>query len=266
MRRIAALLALAALAGCGSGGPNPIVQEAWDEAQGFWTNEPADTTGGAPPRALTRTDIETADVAAIWARLESDPRPTLLYASAQNGAHVTYFSAFRQSIVLRGSQVTGTRGLGWDLLSAWSDPQDPLARPTPPASWPAGVERTYEFPARRPARPDRDLPVPLRARPGPGDGDPAAAPRRRRVQRDLRRPVRDASRTCISPTPAPVSSGAACSGPARRWSSRPAGARAARLIGQAVAKRLHRNEKGSADSAAPVRWSAASRGAINRNR
>ena len=97
MRRIAALLALAALAGCGSGGPNPIVQEAWDEAQGFWTNEPADTTGGAPPRALTRTDIETADVAAIWARLESDPRPTLLYASAQNGAHVTYFSAFRQS-------------------------------------------------------------------------------------------------------------------------------------------------------------------------
>ena len=150
MRRIATLLALAALAGCGSGGPNPIVQEAWDEAQGFCTNEPADTTGGAPPRALTRTDIETADVAAIWARLESDPRPTLLYASAQNGAHVTYFSAFRQSIVLRGSQVTGTRGLGWDLLSAWSDPQDPLARPTPPASWPAGVERTYEFPADGP--------------------------------------------------------------------------------------------------------------------
>ena len=46
MRRIAALLALAALAGCGSGGANPIVQEAWDEVQGFWTNEPADPPAG----------------------------------------------------------------------------------------------------------------------------------------------------------------------------------------------------------------------------
>ena len=35
MRRIAALLALAALAGCGSGGTNPIVSAAWDEMQGF---------------------------------------------------------------------------------------------------------------------------------------------------------------------------------------------------------------------------------------
>ena len=46
--------------------------------------------------------------------------------------------------------MTATRGLGWDLLSAWSSPQDPLARPTPPARWPAGVERSYEFPADGP--------------------------------------------------------------------------------------------------------------------
>jgi hypothetical protein len=149
MRRIAAFLALAALAGCGSGGPNPIVEEAWDEVQGFWTNEP-EATPATAPRAVTRADIETADVAAIWARLESDPTPTLLYATAQNGAFVTYFSPFRQSVILRGSQVTGTRGLGWDLLSAWSSPEDPLARPTPPASWPAGIERSYEFPADGP--------------------------------------------------------------------------------------------------------------------
>ena len=102
MRRIAALLALAALAGCSSGGTNPIIEEAWDEVQGFYTNEAAATPGGAPPRALTRADIEAADVAAIWARLESDPTPTLLYATAQNGPYVTYFSPFRQSITLRG--------------------------------------------------------------------------------------------------------------------------------------------------------------------
>ena len=150
MRRIAALFALAALAGCGSGGPNPIVQEAWDEAQGFWTNEPADASAAAAPRALTRNDIEAANVAAIWARLDSDPSPTLLYATAQNGSFVTYLSPFRQSITLRGSQVTATRGLGWDLMSAWSSANDPLTRPIPPASWPTSVERSYEFPADGP--------------------------------------------------------------------------------------------------------------------
>ena len=89
-------------------------------------------------------------MAAIWARLEPDPTPTLLYATAQNGPYVTYFSPFRQSITLRGTQVTATRGLGWDLLSAWSSPQDPVAQPTPPDRWPAGVERTYQFPADGP--------------------------------------------------------------------------------------------------------------------
>ena len=150
MKRIAACVILAALSGCGRGGMNPIVEAAWDEAQGFWTDEAKATPGGAPPRALTRADIESAGVAAIWARLGSDPTPTLLYATAQNGPYVTYFSAFRQSITLRGAQVTATRGLGWDLLSAWSGPQDPLARPTHPDRWPAGVERSYEFPADGP--------------------------------------------------------------------------------------------------------------------
>jgi hypothetical protein len=99
---------------------------------------------------VTRADIESADVAAIWARLESDATPTLMYATAQNGPYVTYLSPFRQSITVAGSQVTATRGLGWDLLSAWSSPGDPLATPTPPARWPAGVERSYEFPADGP--------------------------------------------------------------------------------------------------------------------
>ena len=147
MRRIAALLAFTGLTACGSGG-NPIVERAWDEMQGFYQEEPA--PGGAAARPLTRADVEAADVAAIWGRLGSDSAPTLLYATAENGPYVTYFSSFRQSVTLRGSQVTATRGLGWDLLSAWSSPGDPLAKPTPPASWPASVERTYEFPADGP--------------------------------------------------------------------------------------------------------------------
>ena len=59
-------------------------------------------------------------MAAIQARLESDPSPTLMYAAASNGGYVTYVSALQQQIILRGAQITGTRGLGTDLLSAWS--------------------------------------------------------------------------------------------------------------------------------------------------
>ena len=39
---------------------------------------------------------------------------------AANGGYVTYISPLRQTVTLRGPQVTGTRGLGTDLLSAWS--------------------------------------------------------------------------------------------------------------------------------------------------
>jgi hypothetical protein len=142
MRRTLALLALGLLAGCGSG-ENEIVREALTQLG--WTR--GERAPAAAARPIRRADIEAADVAAIWARLESDPAPALMYATSMNDGYVTYLSPFRQSLTLRGSQITGTRGLGSDLLSAWSSSPDPLASPMPPASWPAGVERTYEFPA-----------------------------------------------------------------------------------------------------------------------
>jgi Group 4 capsule polysaccharide lipoprotein gfcB, YjbF len=145
------LLAATALAGCGSGGTDPILGAALDEASGILPipgrEEPAPS---APARPVTRADIERSDTAAIWARLEGDDTPTLLYAVAANGGTVTFMSGLRQSVILRGSLVYGTRGLGTNLMSAWSDGYDPLVRPTPPASWPARVVRHYEFPADRP--------------------------------------------------------------------------------------------------------------------
>ena len=46
--------------------------------------------------------------------------------------------------------MTGTRGLGTDLLSGWSSAPDPLATPIPPERWPGRVQRVYEFPAEGP--------------------------------------------------------------------------------------------------------------------
>jgi hypothetical protein len=149
--RVLAALSLLALAACGSAANNPIIQEGMGELGRLWTRSmgraPAQPM---PARVVTRADIERADVAAIQARLESDARPTLMYAASSNGSYVTYVSALRQQITLRGAQITGTRGLGWDLLSAWSETPDPLASPVPPYRWPAGVRRVYQFPGDGP--------------------------------------------------------------------------------------------------------------------
>jgi hypothetical protein len=134
MKRILGALALATLAGCGSGGRDPIVQAAIEEFGGFWQRE--DRLPAEPAQPITRAQIEAQDVAAIFARLEGDPTPTLLYGASANGPYVTFLSPLRQSVTLRGSQVTGTRGLGADLLSAWSSSPDPLARAIPPGRWP----------------------------------------------------------------------------------------------------------------------------------
>lgn len=137
-----ALVALGLLAGCGSQ-RNPVLSEAMGALAGMWRTEPAPT----PQRQVTRADIERSNVAAILARLPSDKRGTVLYASADNDGYVTYVSPLLQQVTLKGAEVTATRGLGTDLVSAWSSSNDPLVRPTPPAAWPARVDRTYELPA-----------------------------------------------------------------------------------------------------------------------
>lgn len=139
------LLALGLLAGCGSQ-KDPVLSEAMGALAGMWRTEPA----SKPQREVTRADIERADVAAVLARLESDTRGTVLYASADNGGQVTYVSPLLQQVTLKGVEVTGTRGLGTDLLSGWSSGNDPLVRPTPLGAWPAQVDRVYEFPAESP--------------------------------------------------------------------------------------------------------------------
>lgn len=151
MRRILAGLSLVALTACGSGGKDPIVQAALSEAGGLWGKTKAAQNVSQAPRAVTRADIVRADTAAIQARLESDPTPTLMYAASANGGYVTYVSPLRQEVTLHGrAQITGTRGLGTDLVSAWSSAPDPLAQPIPVSRWPSRVKRVYELPGEGP--------------------------------------------------------------------------------------------------------------------
>lgn len=141
MIRMLALAALAALTACSSD-RNPIVSAMTDRLR------PGDDGTARPgPQLLTRAQIDAAGVAAVLIRLQSDRSPTLLFGASANGGYVTFASRLRQSVTLRGSRITATRGLGTDLLSSAGSDSDPLLRPTPVVSWPERIERRYEFPA-----------------------------------------------------------------------------------------------------------------------
>ncbi len=141
MRTLPAALLALALAGCANGEFNPIVVEAVQAVVPGGDDAP-DAPAGQP---VTRAAITRMDTATIRARLLNDPAPSILFAASENGGYVTYATTLRQTLTLRGSWITGTRGLGWDLMSASSTGPDPLITPIPPSRWPARVRRTYEF-------------------------------------------------------------------------------------------------------------------------
>lgn len=131
------------LAACGSG-RNEVMDRALEDLT-------EDLLGGdaaeeAPAQALGRADVEAADRPAILGRLMGDNSSTLLFRAAVNGPYDTYLSKLGQTIVLHGHLVTGTRGLGFDLLSVAVSRGDPVVYPMPLSRWPQSVNRTYEFP------------------------------------------------------------------------------------------------------------------------
>lgn len=144
MRREAATLALAlTLGACTNQGFNPILVEAVNTVNPW--GKPVKAPQAKP---VTRAEIDKADIAVIEARLGN--ASTLLFAASNNGGYITYASSLRQTLTLRGSQITASRGLGWDLLSAKSSQPDPLMQAMPVRQWPASVTRSYEFPRDHP--------------------------------------------------------------------------------------------------------------------
>jgi len=81
----------------------------------------------------------------IQLNLEGEDIYPIMLPTHRNGPYIVYGNKFRQSITLRESQITGTRGFGTDLVSASSSDNDPLKVLTPPQNWPDGVERQYRF-------------------------------------------------------------------------------------------------------------------------
>lgn len=134
-------LLILALAACSAGSDiAPVAKGLWERVRG---GEEADAPAGK--RTPTRAQIESLGAALVQVNLEGDAHWPVLGAVSQNGAYVTYASRARQTLTLRESQVTATRGYGTDLVSASSSDGDPLAVLTPPGDWPEGVRREYRF-------------------------------------------------------------------------------------------------------------------------
>lgn len=148
------VLAIALLAGCSSGGVNggimyraikdTLFSGGDDEAEAAATT--AEAGGG-----LTRARIAETGLALIRANIDGEDGTNILSATSLNGTYVTYVSSFQQTISMKGTLVTATRGLGSDLISVANASNDPIANLTPTANWPNGYERSYRFGGDGPA-------------------------------------------------------------------------------------------------------------------
>lgn len=139
------LLLCILLASCSSSDRDkPTVAKAvWERIKDIRKDESdAAPSGKATP---TRQQITEYNVAMIQMNLNGEGIFPIMLPTHRNGPYVVYGNKFRQSLTLRESQITGTRGFGTDLISASSSNNDPLKVLTPPGRWPEGVEREYRF-------------------------------------------------------------------------------------------------------------------------
>lgn len=140
-RLFPAALAALALAGCADDGATGVGELLL--RQGDRLLPVAEPAFAGP--TLNRAAINQLPYAAIEVRFGEAETGGLMGALSENAGYVTYFSAARQALVLRGGAVTGSRGLGHDLLGHEADAGDPVTAQLPASQWPDSVLRVYTF-------------------------------------------------------------------------------------------------------------------------
>ena len=101
----------------------------------------------APPAELTRAQLDQIPSATIALTFGDGPR-AFLVPLADNGGYLNYLDSGGHGLVMLAGAVTGTQALGQDLEAVRHQPDDPVANPTPLASWPGQVYRDYQFAQR----------------------------------------------------------------------------------------------------------------------
>ncbi len=150
MRFAWAVALLFGLAACSSGqGVSPLTKAIFSKVTSV-VGVGTDDAPAAAPRRMTRASITASGLAMLRAKVGEGTSPQTLAAVTDNGGYITYASQLRQSLTMRGTLVTATRGIERDLLSTQIFPGDPIAFMTKPANWPKSVRRVYHLPGNTP--------------------------------------------------------------------------------------------------------------------
>ena len=78
-------------------------------------------------------------------RSDSPATGIVIAVTANADGYATYQDQTRRSVILRGGQVSGTQGFGYDLSAIKGQRNDPVVRRTPVADWPDRLIRNYQF-------------------------------------------------------------------------------------------------------------------------
>lgn len=132
----AALLLAAALGGCGSesdqlAGPNLVKEGAVSVASAamFWKKKPA--AAGVDAEAMAKGALELNKGPLILASFETG-YTDIFGMVGENGAMRTYNSPGSRALILRDGVLVGTRGFGFDVMSADTDAVARLIRARQP--------------------------------------------------------------------------------------------------------------------------------------
>lgn len=99
-----------------------------------------------PRTPVTRAVLNQVPFATISiAPVATEDRRTFIVAVANNNGYVSYQEPSGRSVVLYGSLLTSTNGLGLDLAATKHQIDDPIAVKTPVLDWPGVVVRNYQL-------------------------------------------------------------------------------------------------------------------------
>lgn len=133
------------LAGCGSDGAGPLGDLAGLVAASVRGAPDVPTEAALPPPGpIAPGVLDTSDQPMIALTLPEISR-LIMTAAPDAGDYLNFQDQNRRGIRMLGGAVAGTYGFGVDLLAVRHGVDDPIARPTPLADWPAQVDRDYQY-------------------------------------------------------------------------------------------------------------------------
>jgi len=97
------------------------------------------------PPLPSRAQLDEVPYAMIALSRSDSPGTGFVTPIVDNDGYLVYQDASRRSVVMKGGLLAATLGFSYDLAAVKHQQDDPVAIPTPVASWPGTLYRNYQF-------------------------------------------------------------------------------------------------------------------------